>query len=105
MLRPPDAMSGGRNSELFRKLLPALLPRDSAADAGDQTDGSTRAPQGIVALGHGVSNHRLCGRNRLFTLLQCPKFGGKAEADELCLKVTSGGVLLCGTTARWLPDA
>ena len=35
----------------------------------------------------------------------CPKFGGKAEADELCLKVTSGGVLPCGTTARWLPDA
>ena len=35
----------------------------------------------------------------------CPRFGGKAEADELCLQVTSGGVLPCGTTARWLPDA
>ena len=35
----------------------------------------------------------------------CTRFGGQAEADELCLPVTAGGVLPCGTTARWLPDA
>ena len=35
----------------------------------------------------------------------CGRFGGKVEADELALKVSSGGVLPCGTTARWLPDA
>ena len=35
----------------------------------------------------------------------CSRFGGKTEADELCLSVLSGGVLPCGTTARWLPDA
>ncbi len=35
----------------------------------------------------------------------CDRFGGKAEAEELALKVTSGGVLPCGTTARWTPDA
>ncbi len=34
----------------------------------------------------------------------CSRYGGKVEADELALKVTSGGVLPCGTTARWLPD-
>lgn len=34
----------------------------------------------------------------------CGRYGGKAEADELALKVTSGGVLPCGTTARWTPD-
>ncbi|MEG0741508.1 MAG: class I SAM-dependent methyltransferase [Clostridia bacterium] len=33
------------------------------------------------------------------------RLGGKAEADELALAVTSGGVLPCGTTARWLPNA
>jgi len=32
------------------------------------------------------------------------RHGGKVEAGELALKVTSGGVLPCGTTARWLPD-
>ena len=35
----------------------------------------------------------------------CARYGGKAEADELALKVFTGGVLPCGTTARWLPDA
>jgi len=35
----------------------------------------------------------------------CDRFGGKAEAEELALAVTSGGVLPCGTTARWTPDA
>ena len=35
----------------------------------------------------------------------CSKHGGKVEADELVLNVTSGGVLPCGTTARWLPYA
>lgn len=35
----------------------------------------------------------------------CKRFGGRAEADELCLPVTAGGVLPCGTTARWTPDA
>ncbi len=35
----------------------------------------------------------------------CGRFGGKVEADELTLAVTAGGVLPCGTTARWLPDA
>lgn len=35
----------------------------------------------------------------------CKRYGGHAEADELCLTVSAGGVLPCGTTARWLPDA
>lgn len=30
-----------------------------------------------------------------------PKHGGKVTADELCLPVTAGGVLPCGTSARW----
>jgi len=34
----------------------------------------------------------------------CARYGGKSEAGELALKVTSGGSLPCGTTARWLPD-
>ncbi len=34
----------------------------------------------------------------------CGLHGGKVEADELALTVTSGGVLPCGTTARWIPD-
>ncbi len=33
----------------------------------------------------------------------CSRHGGKAEAEELALAVTSGGVLPCGTTGRWLP--
>ena len=35
----------------------------------------------------------------------CARFGGHVDADELALPVTSGGVLPCGTTARWTPDA
>ena len=35
----------------------------------------------------------------------CSRYGGKAEADELALPVQTGGVLPCGTTARWIPDA
>ncbi len=31
--------------------------------------------------------------------------GGTVQAEELALKVTSGGVLPCGATARWTPDA
>lgn len=34
----------------------------------------------------------------------CERYGGKVEADELALKVSTGGVLPCGTTARWIPD-
>jgi len=34
----------------------------------------------------------------------CSRYGGKTEAGELALKVTSGGALPCGMTARWLPD-
>ncbi len=34
----------------------------------------------------------------------CGRYGGKAEAGELALAVTSGGVLPCGATARWIPD-
>ncbi|HPF88771.1 MAG TPA: class I SAM-dependent methyltransferase [Candidatus Limiplasma sp.] len=30
---------------------------------------------------------------------------GTVEAEELALKVTTGGVLPCGATARWTPDA
>ncbi|NMD38048.1 MAG: SAM-dependent methyltransferase [Christensenellaceae bacterium] len=32
------------------------------------------------------------------------KFGGKIVADELCLPITAGGFLPCGTTARWTPN-
>ncbi|NLO85006.1 MAG: SAM-dependent methyltransferase [Clostridiales bacterium] len=35
----------------------------------------------------------------------CNRYGGKVEADELALTVSSGGVLPCGTTARWIPNA
>lgn len=35
----------------------------------------------------------------------CSRYGGKVEADELALTVSSGGVLPCGTTARWIPNA
>ena len=30
-----------------------------------------------------------------------PRFGGQITADELCLPVTAGGVLPCGTSGRW----
>lgn len=33
----------------------------------------------------------------------CGRYGGRAEADDLALAVTSGGVLPCGATARWTP--
>ena len=33
-----------------------------------------------------------------------PRFGGKIHADEVCLPVTSGGVLPCGTSGRWQAD-
>lgn len=32
------------------------------------------------------------------------RLGGHVDSDELCLSVTTGGVLPCGTTARWTPD-
>ena len=28
-------------------------------------------------------------------------FGGEVKADELCLPVSAGGVLPCGTSGRW----
>ena len=34
-----------------------------------------------------------------------PTHGGHADAQELALPVTCGGVLPCGATARWMPDA
>ena len=34
----------------------------------------------------------------------CSCHSGKVEAGELALPVTSGGLLPCGATARWLPD-
>ena len=30
-----------------------------------------------------------------------PRFGGRADSEELCLPVTSGGVLPCGASGRW----
>ncbi len=30
-----------------------------------------------------------------------PRFGGRTTADEICLPVTAGGVLPCGTSGRW----
>ena len=36
---------------------------------------------------------------------RCMGGRGTVEAGELALKVTSGGVLPCGATARWTPDA
>jgi len=32
-------------------------------------------------------------------------YGGSVDADELVLPITSGGVLPCGCTGRWTPDA
>ena len=29
------------------------------------------------------------------------RFGGKADSEELCLPVTTGGVLPCGASGRW----
>ena len=29
------------------------------------------------------------------------RFGGEVKADELCLPVSAGGVLPCGTSGRW----
>jgi len=34
----------------------------------------------------------------------CSRYGGKTEAGELALAVTSGGFLPCGATVRWFPD-
>lgn len=33
------------------------------------------------------------------------RYGGKVESNELALTVKTGGVLPCGTTARWIPNA
>ena len=30
-----------------------------------------------------------------------PRFGGRVDSEELCLPVTTGGVLPCGATGRW----
>ena len=30
-----------------------------------------------------------------------PRFGGQVDSEELCLPVTTGGVLPCGATGRW----
>ncbi len=30
-----------------------------------------------------------------------PRFGGRIQADEICLPVTAGGFLPCGTSGRW----
>ena len=38
-------------------------------------------------------------------LTRCMEGQGKVEAGELALTVKSGGVLPCGATARWTPDA
>ncbi len=38
-------------------------------------------------------------------LTRCMGGRGTVEAGELALSVTSGGVLPCGATARWTPDA
>ena len=34
-----------------------------------------------------------------------PRFGGRITADEVCLPVTAGGVLPCGTSGRWQEEA
>ncbi len=34
----------------------------------------------------------------------CSRFGGQIDSDELCLPVTSGGVLPCGASGRWHRD-
>ena len=31
----------------------------------------------------------------------CGRFGGRTDCEELCLPVTSGGVLPCGASGRW----
>ncbi|MBR2852789.1 MAG: class I SAM-dependent methyltransferase [Clostridia bacterium] len=33
-----------------------------------------------------------------------PRFGGRADSEELCLPVTTGGVLPCGASGRWQRD-
>ena len=38
---------------------------------------------------------------RNFQIYGTSGFGGEVKADELCLPVTAGGVLPCGTSGRW----
>ena len=33
----------------------------------------------------------------------CSRFGGHAEAEEVCLPAQAGGVLPCGASGRWTP--
>lgn len=46
-----------------------------------------------------------CALRNIADRCLCGRYGGKAEADELALAVSTGGVLPCGATARWLPHA
>ncbi|MDD2647908.1 MAG: class I SAM-dependent methyltransferase [Eubacteriales bacterium] len=39
--------------------------------------------------------------NNLISYTVCRNFGGKADAQELCLPVSSGGLLPCGASGRW----
>jgi 23S rRNA (cytosine1962-C5)-methyltransferase len=41
----------------------------------------------------------------LLSLHLCPKFGGRVIADEIGIPVKqTGGILPCGSSARWTSD-
>jgi 23S rRNA (cytosine1962-C5)-methyltransferase len=39
--------------------------------------------------------------SNMIDLCVLPRFGGRIDAQELCLPVSCGGVLPCGTSGRW----
>ena len=52
-----------------------------------------RADRGRVALARGPMVYCLEGVDN--------RFGGRVDSEELCLPVTTGGVLPCGASGRW----
>ncbi|NLV58122.1 MAG: SAM-dependent methyltransferase [Clostridiales bacterium] len=58
----------------------------------------------FVVLNGYTTGFSACTLSNIVSRCFCGLHGGKVEAEELALPVTSGGVLPCGTTARWLPD-
>ena len=98
ILMDPPSYGRGPNGEVW-KLENELYPLvDLCAQALSDTplffliNGYTTGFSASVLLN--IAQRCLCGR-----------YGGKAEAGELCLSVSTGGVLPCGATARWLPHA
>lgn len=58
----------------------------------------------FVVLNGYTTGFSACVLSNITQRCVCGRHGGKVQAQELALPVASGGVLPCGTTARWLPD-